>query len=53
MELIANYYNVQARSEATLRTTENPYQVPANNETAIYAELKRQKIPDIAGSSIE
>ena len=50
-EYLAHY--TQAKRGGTTGMKENPYRSPADNETAIYAELKKLNIPNIAGFTIE
>ena len=51
--VIQNIVCLQAKEGSLSRRYENPYHNPADNETALYAELKQRKIPNIAGFTVE
>ena len=44
---------MQERKGSCASARENPYHTPATNETGIYADLKKLKIPNIPGLELE
>ncbi len=45
--------NVQAKKGIASGTKEDSYHSPANDEAAIYGELKKLNIPNISGFKLE